>query len=135
MVIMVCYEGTSTARRAVKLARAHAAVWDASVVIVKALERDEPLKRSYIEKEERKLESEIAAIITDAVIPYECQLFISSLGRGEQLVEFARTEKVDQVFIGVERRSKLGKLIFGSTAQFVILNAPCPVVTVNSRQI
>ena len=43
-------------------------------------------------------------------------------------------EDVDLVFIGVEKRSKVGKLLFGSTAQHVILNSPCPVVTVNSPE-
>ncbi|MFZ1202247.1 MAG: universal stress protein [Desulfobacterales bacterium] len=38
--------------------------------------------------------------------------------------------RVDQIFIGIKHRSKVGKLLFGSNAQHVILNAPCPVVTV-----
>jgi len=32
--------------------------------------------------------------------------------------------------VGVRRRSKVGKLLIGSTAQHVILNAPCPVVSI-----
>lgn len=134
MVFMVCYDGTSTARRAVKLARKNASVWNAELTIVKAVERDLPLKRNLIEKEEQKLAMEIREILGDERIPYECKLFISSMTRGEQLVNFARIEKADQVFIGVERRSKVGKLLFGSTAQYVILNAPCPVVTVNGNR-
>ena len=34
------------------------------------------------------------------------------------------------MIIVVHRRPKVGKLVFGSTAQNVILNAPCPVVAV-----
>jgi len=37
---------------------------------------------------------------------------------------------VDEIIVGVKRRSKVGKLLMGSTAQYVILQAPCPVVTV-----
>ena len=52
------------------------------------------------------------------------------LEAGEDLVQIAEEKKVDEIIIGVRRRSKVGKLIFGSTAQYVILNAPSPVVAV-----
>jgi len=46
------------------------------------------------------------------------------------LVTFAREEQVDEIIIGVKSRSKVGKILFDSTAQAVILTAECPVVTV-----
>jgi hypothetical protein len=49
---------------------------------------------------------------------------------GESLVAYAEKEGVDAVFVGVQKVSKVGKLLFGSTAQYVILSAPCPVVSV-----
>lgn len=132
MLIMICYDGTQTGRRAVKLAQEHAIMWKAKMVVVKALERDTPLKRPFIEEEERKFRDEISALLSNSVTPWDCALFISSISSGEQLENFARTEDVDLVYIGVEKRSKVGKLLFGSTAQHVILHSPCPVVTVNS---
>ena len=53
---------------------------------------------------------------------------ISGLDSGEDIVEFAKQNKADEIIIGIRRKSKVGKLMFGSTAQYVILNAPCPVV-------
>ncbi|MGW8186758.1 MAG: universal stress protein, partial [Desulfobacterales bacterium] len=55
---------------------------------------------------------------------------VRGLSPGEDLVQFAKENRIDEIIIGVRRRSKVGKLVFGSTAQFVILNAPCPVVSV-----
>ena len=37
---------------------------------------------------------------------------------------------VGEIIVGIVQKSKVGKLLFGSTAQYVILNASCPVVTV-----
>jgi len=57
-------------------------------------------------------------------------VYVTSLTVGEQLVEFAEKKKVDQMFVGITKTSKVGKLLFGSTAQYVILQSPCPVVTI-----
>jgi nucleotide-binding universal stress UspA family protein len=57
-------------------------------------------------------------------------LLNSKKSAGEQLVDFAERNNVDEIIIGVGRRSKVGKALFGSTAQHIILNAPCPVVTI-----
>jgi len=48
----------------------------------------------------------------------------------EDLLAYARNQKIDEIIIGIKRRSQLGKMIFGSTARQVIIEAPCPVLTV-----
>ena len=64
----------------------------------------------------------------------ELQCEISQLARGltpgEDLVQFAEEKQIDHIFLGIEKRSRVGKLLLGSTAQYIILNAPCPVTTV-----
>lgn len=50
--------------------------------------------------------------------------------RGEAIVDLAAEHDADLVFVGGRKRSPTGKAVFGSTAQTVMLNAPCPVTFV-----
>jgi nucleotide-binding universal stress UspA family protein len=130
MKFMVCYDGTNESKEALKVAQEHAKIWKAKLEVVNTITRVEPLKHSQIKKTEDKLEAEVKAILGTDDPPYEVQLLLTELTSGEQLVKFAEDEKIDQVFIGIIKKSKVGKFLFGSTAQYVILHSPCPVVTV-----
>ncbi len=46
----------------------------------------------------------------------------------EDIVEIVAPD--DLIVIGLRRRTPLGKLILGSSAQRILLDAPCPVLTV-----
>jgi nucleotide-binding universal stress UspA family protein len=48
----------------------------------------------------------------------------------ESILEVLEHEIVDFAVLGVRRRTRVGKLVFGSTAQSVLLLSPCPVVAV-----
>ena len=48
---------------------------------------------------------------------------------GEDLVRFAQEQGIDEIVVGVKKTSAVGKILFGSNARYVILHAPCPVVS------
>lgn len=48
----------------------------------------------------------------------------------DEVVETAESLGADRVVVGGRRRSPTGKAVFGSTAQEVMLSAPCPVTFV-----
>ncbi len=129
MRFMVCYNGSPESEEALRLALQHAGVWGAALVVVMTITRDSPLKHSFIQEKENTLEQDVAGIVKGTAIPYETQLIVGSLSAGEALVQFAKDERIDQIFLGLEKKSRVDKLVFGSTAQYVILRAPCPVVT------
>ncbi len=130
MKFLVCYDETNEAKKALKVAQEHAKIWQAELEVVNAITRVEPLKHSKVKKMEEKMEGEVKEILAGDDPPYEVQLLLTDLTSGEQLVKFAEDQKMDQIFLGIVKKSKVGKLLFGSTAQYVILHAPCPVVTV-----
>ena len=130
MKIMVCYDGSNVAKDAARLARQHAEIYGASLLMVKALPQSPELKFEDIQREETSLESEAKEIFDDSNISYETHAIVTSISPGEEIVEFANRNEVEEIVIGIRKRSKVGKLVFGSTAQFVILNAQCPVVSI-----
>jgi len=50
----------------------------------------------------------------------------------EEILHVAEERRADLVVIGLRKRSAVGKLLLGSTAQRVLLEAPCPVLAVKS---
>lgn len=50
----------------------------------------------------------------------------------EDLIDTAHELDVEAIVVGVRRRSPVGKLIMGSTAQKIILGASAPVVAVKA---
>lgn len=48
----------------------------------------------------------------------------------EEILAVVHERRADLVVIGLRRRSPVGKLLMGSTAQRVLLEAPCPVLAV-----
>ena len=130
MKFLVCYDETTVAKKTLKVAQEHAKIWQAELEVVNAITRVEPLKHTKVKKLEDKMEGAVKEILTEVDPPYEVQLLLTDLTPGEQLIKYAEDQEVDLIFIGIEKTSKVGKFFFGSTAQYVILHAPCPVVTV-----
>lgn len=48
----------------------------------------------------------------------------------EDIVDAATVHDAQLIVIGLRRRSPLGKLLLGSNAQRILLDAPCPVLAV-----
>ncbi|MFC7097825.1 universal stress protein [Halobaculum marinum] len=52
---------------------------------------------------------------------------------GDSIAELAERVGADRVFVGGRKRSPTGKAVFGSTAQQILLSAPCPVTFVREQ--
>jgi len=129
MKILVGYDGSNSAKQALETALQHARAFGATVDVVTSMEKGSENEQNAIAEAERALEW-AKSLFAEKGISCTTHLLIRGLTPGEDLVEFAREHGSDEIIVGVERRSKVSKLLLGSTAQFVILNAPCPVVTV-----
>ena len=129
MKILVGFDGTNMAKAAVALAEQHAQAFGATIILACSMVGGPEVPRRDFETAEKALENQ-KNILRDKNMPCETIMSVRGLEAGEDLVQLASEQQADEVIIGVRRRSKVGKIIFGSTAQYVVLNAPCPVVTV-----
>jgi len=126
---MVGYDGSNAAKDALALAKKHAKAFEAKVFVISSLERGNEDQLPKIDQAERDLEYAKSFLEKDN-IPCETHLLIRGLSPGEDLIQFANENEIDEIIVGVKRRSNVGKLIFGSNARYVIMEANCPVVTV-----
>lgn len=62
----------------------------------------------------------------------DCRIEMSDekVSAAQAIVKYAAENHIDEIVVGLRKRSHIGKLLFGSTSREVILEAPCPVLTV-----
>ncbi len=129
--LMVCYQDTDVAKATLKLSQKYAKEWHVAIDVVSTFKREEPLAIPEVKRMEDEFQFQIKEQFINSDIPYHAHLLVDIYSSGEQLVKFSEGKDYEFIFIGISKRSKVGKLLFGSTAQYIILNAPFPVITVN----
>jgi len=129
MEILVGFDGSNSAKDALALAKKHAAAFDATVIIVSSLTGGSVTHAVEVEHATENLESAKKMFEEDG-LQCETKLLVRGMTPGEDIVDYAKEKAIDEIIIGIKRRSKVGKLLFGSNAQYIIIKAPCPVVTV-----
>jgi nucleotide-binding universal stress UspA family protein len=130
MKIMICYDGSNVAKDAMELAKQRAKALDGQIYLVRSMEGGPDVPKQDFDNAERELTELAERISKDDGIDCEPHFLVRGLTPGEDLVQFANEYDVDEIIIGVRKRSKVGKFLFGSTAQYVILEALCPVVSI-----
>ena len=129
MKILVGYRGTNVGKDLLELAAQHARAFAGEVLLITSLPGGDKTSKEQVVEAEEKLE-QAKQFLADRGIRHESHLLIRGKTPGEDIVTFAAENSCDEILIGVKSRSKVGKILFGSTAQFVILKATCPVVSV-----
>jgi nucleotide-binding universal stress UspA family protein len=124
---LVGYTGSPQSQAALKLAIEEARVNEAKLYVIYSQEGGATEKPDELAKIQEALQS-ARELLADTDIAYEASESVRGLSPGEDLVRFAVDNRIDRIFVGVEKKSRTRKLILGSTAQYIILKAECPVV-------
>jgi nucleotide-binding universal stress UspA family protein len=83
----------------------------------------------------RKAESEMDAVqakLSAAGIDHDLRQLVRGFEPAEDLISIAEANDAELIVIGLRRRSPVGKLILGSNAQRILLDAHCPVLAVKA---
>jgi len=81
----------------------------------------------------RRRFEELTADLEASGVAYELIEYARGNSPAEDLLAVARERDADLIVIGIRRRSPVGKLVLGSNAQDVLLEADCPVLAVKSQ--
>ena len=75
---------------------------------------------------------EVERMLTEAGVEHEVRQLVRGFEPAEDLIGIAESSDADLIVIGLRRRSPVGKLILGSNAQRILLDAQCPVLAVKA---
>jgi nucleotide-binding universal stress UspA family protein len=129
MKIMVCYDGSKPSIEALKEAKGQAEIHKAQTLIVWSMVTQDRFHEKEITAAKDNLE-QIQDEFEKEGLSCSTHLSIRGMEPAEDMLLFAQENNIDQIVIGIRKRSKVGKLLMGSVAQLVILNASCPVLCV-----
>ena len=89
--------------------------------------------RDYDDKISVRSEQDLVALeakLKESGLTYDVRQLVRGLEPAEDLIGIAEDASAELIVIGLRRRTPVGKLILGSNAQRILLDAPCPVLAV-----
>jgi nucleotide-binding universal stress UspA family protein len=132
-VIVVGYVPKPEGHAALRLAAEEAKLREASLVVVNSSRGG----REFDGADEVRIEHELDEVrsqLTAAGVRHEVRQLVRGMDAAEDLIKVAEEVRADVIIIGLRRRSPVGKLILGSNAQRILLDAPCPVLAVKAAE-
>lgn len=120
-------EGEAALRRAIDEARLRST----KLVVVHSMEGGSKESSAEVIAYREALE-EVEARLQGEGVDHEVVELVLGNTPAEDLLEVAGQHRADLIVIGLRRRSPVGKLILGSNAQDVLLQADCAVLAVKA---
>jgi nucleotide-binding universal stress UspA family protein len=130
--IVVGYVPKAEGQAALRRASMEAKLRGAKLVVVNSHRGGRDFDREAQARGEQEL-SEIREQLTQDGVEHEIRQLVHGMDPADDLIQVAKDVEADFIVIGLRRRTPVGKLILGSNAQRILLDAPCPVLAVKSE--
>lgn len=132
MTILVGYSPSPEGKAAVAFGIDQARAFDDTLIVLNAGIGETPDERGVATNTDM---DELKETLRASEVSHEILQFLRGNDPVEELLALAEaTEDTRMIVIGSRRRSPVGKLIMGSTAQRIILEADVPVVSVKAER-
>lgn len=131
--IVVGYIPQAEGRAALRRAAQEAQLRGARLIVVNSARGG----RDFDSEDAVRSEAELDAVrkeLADAGVEAEVRQLVRGQDVAEDLIAIAEETAADLIVIGLRRRTPVGKLILGSNAQRILLDAPCPVLAVKAEE-
>jgi nucleotide-binding universal stress UspA family protein len=129
MVIVVGYVPKPEGRAALDRGIAEAKLRGGRLVVLNASRGDALVDAGYAGVQEIEL---VKSRLADSGVDHELRQLVRGHEPADEVVDLAAELGADLVVIGMRHRSAVGKFLLGSTAQRILMDAPCPVLTVKA---
>ena len=129
--IVVGYVPKSEGRAALRCGAEEAQLRKAKLVVVNSHRGGRDFDREDAVETEAQLQ-EVRDELDAAGVEHEIRQLVRGMDPAEDLIKVAAEVGADFIVIGLRRRTPVGKLILGSNAQRILLEAPCPVLAVKA---
>lgn len=130
MPIVLAYVPTPEGNAALEVATAEAKRRGSSLIVVNTAAHGNYAAVKFAD--EKQLDA-VRAAIEEAGVTVTVQSTDSETP-ADEILAIAEREQADALVIGIRRRSPVAKLVMGSTAQRLLLEAACPVIAVKAAE-
>ena len=130
-VVVVGYVPKPQEQAALSTAVAEAKLRGASLVVVNSHRGGPDFDSDEATQAEREMNA-VRKTLDGSGVEYEIRQLVRGFEPAEDLISIAESVAAELIVIGLRRRSPVGKLILGSNAQRILLDAHCPVLAVKA---
>ena|SRR5687768_8734555 len=133
MAILVGYVPRAEGRAALRRGAEEARLRRTKLVVINSNRGGRDLDDKEATRHEQEL-AEVRAELDKEGIEHEVRQLVRGNEPADDLIAVAEEVGADFIVIGLRRRTPVGKLIMGSNAQRILLEAPCPVLAVKAEE-
>jgi nucleotide-binding universal stress UspA family protein len=131
VAVVVGYVPTREGRAALRRAAEESLLRHSRLVVINSSRGG----RAFDAEEAMRFEAELKTIeerLDQAGVDHEVRQLVRGNEPSEDLIAVAEEVGAEFIVIGLRRRTPVGKLILGSNAQRILLDASCPVLAVKA---